>query len=172
MHADAYAQQLLGISAQADGQMFLKCFQPSSQNQVYSLFEQASREALEVDFTVQRSGEAGQWVRLWGSSGREDESVVLRGVAQAVAPPADLTRPDPLQSFFELFDDSLVGLALLDGKELTYLRVNACYAALKGKTAEELLGKSFPRTLPQGEDLEKSLRQGLSSGVALRVKEV
>ncbi|WP_176454332.1 ATP-binding protein [Siphonobacter sp. BAB-5385] len=172
MHADAYAQQLLGIAAQADGQMFLKCFQLSSQNQVYSLFEQASREALEVDFTVQRSGEAGQWVRLWGSSGREDESVVLRGVVQAVAPPADLTRLDPLQSFFELLDDSLVGLALLDGKELTYLRVNACYAALKGKTAEELLGKSFPRTLPQGEVLEKSLRQGLSSGVALRVKEV
>ncbi len=47
-----------------------------------------------------------------------------------------------------LFGNAPVGLALLDG-EMRYLRVNAFLAALQGRPAEQLLGKTLPETAPR-----------------------
>ncbi len=174
LHADAYTQQLLGISAHADYQTFLEGLHPSSQHQVSQLVERALNEEIQIDLTFQRNGDSNQWIRWWGASELEAGSLVLRGVAQVVTPPAPSTPFHSLQPLFELSDDSIVGLALLDENDFTYLRVNTCYAALNGSTVEELLGTSFTRANPEAKrvDLEKSLRQVLSSGVTLRVKEV
>ncbi|PQA54986.1 hypothetical protein C5O19_20785 [Siphonobacter curvatus] len=174
LHADAYAQQLLGVSANADYQTFLDSLHPSSQHQVSQLIEQALYEEIPIDFTFQRNGDSNQWIRWWGASEREAGSLVLRGVAQAVTPPAPSNHFNSLQPLFELSDDSVVGLALLDENDFTYLRVNTCYATLSGSTVEKLLGSSFMRTIPETKrvDLEKSLRQVLSSGEVLRVNEV
>jgi PAS domain S-box-containing protein len=74
----------------------------------------------------------------WGDSWRFH--AFLRDDTERLRRQAELTASETM--FRNAFDDAMVGMALTDERGI-FVRVNAVFAAMLGRTAEELIGRAF-----------------------------
>ncbi|MDQ1085482.1 ATP-binding protein [Siphonobacter sp. SORGH_AS_1065] len=173
LYLDTFAQQLLDKPAESDFGTFIKDIHSMNQNEVNEAFQTLPGRP-KIDLTFQISRPAPSWIRLWGSVTKEAERSIGRGVIQAVANPADPNNSGEWPSLFDWLDYSPIGLALLDEKDLRFIKVNASFAKLKEKTPDQLLGMPIAMAMPELESLEQKehLQQALATGTAYRVSEV
>lgn len=78
------------------------------------------------------------------------------------------------QQLLSLFEQSPVGIALIDQQNMTFQLANPFYGQLVGRTPQQLVGKPLLEALPElaGQDFDDLLGQVIATGVPFSAREV
>ncbi len=78
------------------------------------------------------------------------------------------------KALLTMFEDSPVGIAMLDKKDLTFIMANRFYLQLVGRNHEELINKPLLEALPElkGQGFDKLLEDVIATGEAYHANEV
>ncbi|PRY21933.1 PAS domain-containing protein [Spirosoma oryzae] len=111
-----------------------------------------------------------RWLRCRGQAYFTPEGAACRlaGVVQDVSGRVDLLATEVNQrQLLNSLNESHVGLAIVDGPELTYRTANAFYCQLVDRTPEQLLGRPMMTVFPElvGQGFDERIRSVLDTGV-------
>ncbi|MDR6193328.1 PAS domain S-box protein [Siphonobacter sp. SORGH_AS_0500] len=145
---------------------------------VQKAFEPESGGLYDVTYRTMGADDGKlRWVRFYGKSYFDETGRVYRfgGVAQDVTQDvqAQQRQQATQRQILDSFEASPVGIALLDQKELTFLRANSFYGELVGRKPDEIVGKPLIEALPeiQGQGFVKLLQGVLETGLPYTAKE-
>ncbi|MEZ0607043.1 PAS domain-containing protein [Fibrella sp. WM1] len=132
-------------------------------------------EAYDQTYRIFRA-DTGQlrWVRTWGKSHLNSEGTLLQliGVAQDVT--EQVLSEQSQKQVLALFEQSPVGIAIIDEAELTFQTANPFYGYLVGRSPQQLVGKPLLEALPElaGQGFDQLLRGVIATGTPFIASEV
>jgi len=164
-----HLQEMLGLDATATADEVFGCIHVDDRVRVQEHMAASARhaEVEAIEFRIVDRHEEVRVVRGEGTGERDGEgrTLALRGTVQDVT---EMRRAEESirrseERFRKAFDMSPIGMTLIRPATGRYLRVNAAYCRLVGRTAEELLTMTFMQ-VAHAEDLQRPGNPEFSAG--------